>query len=250
MKIIYSIILSLLLAASAWADGMIIGAAGGGGGGGDFACVDSDFCDSFGGSGACGDVAQNRCYETWTASGTGAITNEATGLEGTYAKSLDATAGNSVYSTGIIPSSVTQYAYAQINIGELSITSGTAAIFNIRNSTTGGACYLSVVYSAGNILWRVSNDVPANIEAGTPTQAQTYHVWLENVAGVSCRAYIATTGTKPGTPTHDVGSASATATDQLRISASEGGVISGKVDSVKYDKIRVRQSSAYGNNGE
>lgn len=130
------------------------------------------------------------------------------------------------------------WAYFQMN---LSAISGSQFIFSFRTSADVKVCSLRVLSDGTFRIYDTSQTVTASTSAGFISTSTTYHVWVHRTKGSGANelveAYVATTATKPGSPTVTLNTGTGTA-DAARVAVegwNDGNYI--------YDKIRVAASS-------
>lgn len=260
MKKLFLIVFLLLLALPAHAQ-MLQGIMGGGvAAAGNFCDGYSGlFCEDFESNQTCGDDAasQANCRASWTSGGSSTITNQATGLAGTYAKSINADVLETVTRTTYVgfTASSPVYAFAIVNINTLTLTGNILSPIIGLSTTATTQCYLDVVVSTG-FKWRVSSNWDQAIATSGPSQSTSYCVWLEYTqntqpATTGCVAYIATYSagscTKPAA-TVSASTYGATTCNRLSLGAIDQ-VSFGDVDNVSFDNIKVK-ATAIGDSGQ
>jgi hypothetical protein len=226
-----------------------------------FSCSgDSELiCDNFdGGSTSCGDDANSNCWESWTKSGTQTVNNQATGLEGTYGKYVDAVEGDGKqfsYATFTAQNEV--YGFAEVSWVGQSLTNGTAMRVLAFTSSDGGneRCSIKIKRVAATYYWCPSQGDTEGTCASSPAPAvsTTYYIWFYFLIGSGsdgiCQGWISTTTTTPGSPTisiTDGGSMGQAARIDLGAFDTSS---TGELDQITFDKVRVA-TTAFGDNGE
>jgi hypothetical protein len=225
------------------------------------------FCEDFESNQTCGDDAasQANCRNAsgWSIPSGGAggtVTNQATGLAGSYSKYLNATQDATlVYRVNASYTATDDvWAYAIVKIDSLTM-SGSAkngALLSILSATSTTICAAFIIV-AGDGTTRYFNAYSSTATASTiqPVQGTTYAIWVRaknNTATTGCQIYVAEatcTGTPPVcTATKPSVSAQRTSQDaggnpaQVRI-YSKDDTSWGHIDQISYDNVKIKSSS-------
>ncbi len=226
----------------------ILGGAGGGAAAAAFTCSGDAFllCDNFdGGSVTCADdnASQANCWVAWAALASANISNQATGLDGTYGKSITISGGASLATYTTFTAGSPRYVFARYKPTSLTLTDTTTKYFLALTSASGGTglAGLNIINDGGVFKWTLScgATMSAVVTDPAPAQGTEYYVWVDFTKGATatCNAYIATTSTKPGSPTITQTGAGNYDAGRIYFNAWGSGV-SGNMRGT-YDRVRV-----------
>ena len=204
-KAIIVLIVAVLFPSLALADAALVGAVAGlsagggeaesfcaGTGSGDATCEDFDT-----GSTACGDDGNSNCSVSWTNTG-GGVNNQATGLDGTYAKQFDLSSPAATYSHYDFTAGSPMYLFERVNIGEIATNvGGSNRPVSMLATNAGLLCGLGVNLVTGK--WYVfSNGGAQSDESTGPSVDTTYRVWIDYTknSATGCKVTVSDSNTK------------------------------------------------------
>jgi len=212
-------------------------------------------CDTFdGGSTTCGDDAssQENCWEDWVVDGA-TINNQATGLEGTYAKSIICPDWSSSKSTkNTFTANSTVYAFTRWQADTIAAASDASkAIIYMASEYGDSKCIAGIKNSSGTHYFYTSTAADVDVSALTPAAGTEYWLWLEAANGGNCTLYASATSTKPAATVASVAdNSSSNKYMKIYFYAHATNPSNDTVDNVFIDKVRIRATPAYGDDGE